>query len=154
MKGNEGISQGNKRNIYKILRQCLGLSLNEMAHKCQVSSVYYNQLETGRKTKPSERILQSIADACDIQIDTLKFFLEDHHGKSLDYEKYLLKALETLAKANQIGEYSIDKIDTMSQSRDKRDKYITENEIEDVQTEEGVETEDILLFPQEYKMQG
>ena len=148
MKGNEAINKGNNRNIFKVLRQCMGLNLNEMAHKCQVSSIYYNQLETGRKTKPSERILQSIADACDIQIDTLKFFLEEHHGKSLDYEKYLLKALETLAKANQIGEYSLDKIDTMSRSEDKVDKYITENEIE------GVQTEDILLYPQEYKMQG
>ena len=153
MKGTGAINQGNNRNIFKVLRQCLGLSLNEMADKCQVSSVYYNQLETGRKTKPSDKILQSIANACDIQIDTLKFFLEDHHGKSLDYEKYLLRALETLAKANQIGEYSIGKIDTMSLSRDERKKYVTENRIE-VETEKGVETEDILLYPQEYKIQG
>lgn len=79
----------------------MGLSLNEMAQKSNMSSIYYSELEKGIKAKPSDAILKKIADACGIKLDTLKFFLEDNQGKSLDYERCLLESLERLAEAKR-----------------------------------------------------
>ena len=36
-------------NIFRILRTCMGLSLKEMAKKCEVSAVYLGELELGKK---------------------------------------------------------------------------------------------------------
>lgn len=90
-----------KSNIFKILRLCMGLSLNDMAEKCGVSAVYLNELERGKKLKPSDHILSKIASACGIKIDTLRFFLEDCQGEALDYQKYLLQSLEHYAQTKQ-----------------------------------------------------
>ena len=91
------------RNIFKVLRQCLGMSLKDMAERSHLSSVYYNELEKGIKKRPSDVTLEKIASACGIQLETLKFFVEDHQGKSLDYERCLMESLERLAKAQQIA---------------------------------------------------
>lgn len=85
-------------NIFKVLRLCMGLNLNDMAQKCGVSAVYLNELERGIKQKPSDQILGKIADACGIKIDTLKFFLEEHPDKTIEYQKYLLQSLENYAQ--------------------------------------------------------
>lgn len=90
-----------KSNIFKILRLCMGLSLNDMAEKCGVSAVYLNELERGKKLKPSDNILGKIASACGIKIDTLRFFIEDCQGEALDYQKYLLQSLEHYAQTKQ-----------------------------------------------------
>lgn len=52
-----------RNNIFRILRLCMGLNLNDMAEKCGVSAVYLNELERGKKLKPSEQILEKIASA-------------------------------------------------------------------------------------------
>lgn len=88
-------------NIFRILRLCMGLSLNDMASKCGVSAVYLNELERGIKLKPSDQILEKIAVACGIKTDTLRFFIEEHDGKELDYQKYLLQSLEKYAQSVQ-----------------------------------------------------
>lgn len=87
-----------RNNIFKILRSCMGLNLNDMAEKCGVSAVYLNELERGKKLKPSDHILEKIACACGIEIDTLRFFIEEHQGEALDYQKYLLQSLDNYAK--------------------------------------------------------
>lgn len=83
-----------RNNIFRILRLCMGLNLNDMAKKCGVSAVYLNELERGKKLKPSEQILEKIAGACGIKIDTLRFFIEEHQGEAADYQKYLLQSLD------------------------------------------------------------
>lgn len=90
-----------RNNIFRILRLCMGLNLNDMAKKCGVSAVYLNELERGKKLKPSDQILKKIADACGIKIDTLHFFLEKHQGEAADYQKYLLQSLDNYAKDMQ-----------------------------------------------------
>lgn len=87
-----------RNNIFKILRLCMGLNLNEMAEKCGVSAVYLNELERGKKQKPSNHILGLIANACGIEIDTLRFFIEEQQGEALDYQKYLIQSLNNYAK--------------------------------------------------------
>ena len=88
-------------NIFKILRLCLGLSLNDMSKRCGVSAIYLSELESGKKTKPSEDILRKIADACGIKLQTLSFFVEQQKGESLNYQKCLLESLEQLAEKMQ-----------------------------------------------------
>lgn len=88
-------------NIFRVLRLCMGLSLNDMAKKCGVSAVYLNELERGIKMKPSDQILDKIAVACGIRPATLHFFIENHDGKELDYQEYLLRSLEEYAQSVQ-----------------------------------------------------
>lgn len=96
-------------NIFRILRLCMGLNLNDMAEKCGVSAIYLNELERGIKSKPSPQILEKIAKACGIKIDTLRFFLETKSGQALDYQQHLLQSLEEYAQSNQSeGGVSVD----------------------------------------------
>lgn len=88
-----------RSNIFRILRLCMGLSLNDMAEKCGVSAVYLNELEREIKQKPSEQILKKIAGACGISVDTLHFFLETKSGQALDYQQHLLNSLEDYAQS-------------------------------------------------------
>lgn len=90
-----------RNNIFKILRLCMGLNLNDMAEKCGVSAVYLNELERGKKQKPSDQILEKIAGACGMKVDTLRFFMEEHQGEALDYQKCLLESLERYAQNMQ-----------------------------------------------------
>lgn len=90
-----------KNNIFRVLRLCLGLNLNEMAERCGLSAVYFSELELGKKTKPSEQTLQKIADACGLKIDTLRYFTESKTGESLDYQTHLLHSLESYAQSLQ-----------------------------------------------------
>ena len=88
-------------NIFRILRTCMGLSLKEMAKKCKVSAVYLGELELGKKAKPSDDIIQRIANACGINARTIHYFLEQQKGESLNYQRYLLSSLERLAEKTQ-----------------------------------------------------
>ena len=88
-----------KSNIFKVLRLCMGLSLNEMAEVCDISAVYLNELEREKKTRPSDDVLQKIADACGLKVSTLKFFIEQQQGESLNYQKHLLESLEIYAES-------------------------------------------------------
>lgn len=90
-------------NIFRILRTCMGLSLKEMAKKCEVSAVYLGELELGKKARPSNDIIQKIADACGINAKTIHYFLEQQKGESLNYQQYLLSSLERLAEKTQYG---------------------------------------------------
>lgn len=90
-----------KSNIFRVLRWCLGLNLNEMAERCGLSAVYLSELELGKKTKPSEQTLQKIADACGLRLDTLQYFTEAKTGDSLDYQAHLLHSLEHYAQSMQ-----------------------------------------------------
>lgn len=90
-----------KSNIFRVLRLCLGLNLNEMAERCGLSAVYLSELELGKKTKPSEHTLQKIADACGLRLDTLRYFTEVKTGDSLDYQTHLLRSLEYYAQSMQ-----------------------------------------------------
>lgn len=88
-------------NIFRILRTCMGLSLKEMATKCNISAVYLGELELGKKTKPSDDIIQKIAIACGIKVETIRYFIEQQSDESLNYQQYLLSALERLAEKRQ-----------------------------------------------------
>ena len=90
-----------KNNIFRVLRLCLGLNLNEMAERCGLSAIYLSELELGKKTKPSEQTLQKIADACGLKVDTLRYFTEVKTGDSLDYQTHLLQSLEYYAQSLQ-----------------------------------------------------
>ena len=79
----------------------MGLSLNEMSKKCGVSAIYLSELELGKKTKPSDDIVQKIAYACGINPKTIYFFIEQQKGESLDYQRCLLDSLEQLATKMQ-----------------------------------------------------
>ena len=87
-------------NIFRVLRSCMGISLNEMAERCGVSAVYLNELEREKKTKPSEDTLKKIADACGLKLSTLQFFIDEKQGQSLDYQLHLLSSLELYAQSN------------------------------------------------------
>ena len=91
-------------NIFKILRLCMGLSLNEMAELCNVSAVYYGQLERGVKCNPSRAFVWDVAHACGIKPETLEYFLTAKQGEALDYQKSLLESLERLALKMQQDE--------------------------------------------------
>lgn len=90
-----------KNNIFRVLRLCLGLNLNEMAKICGLSAVYLNELELGKKTNPSDSTLQKIADACGLRLDTLRYFTEEKIEDSLDYQSHLLRSLEYYAQSMQ-----------------------------------------------------
>lgn len=90
-----------KTNIFRVLRICMGLSLKDMAAKCKVSAVYLGELEMGKKIKPSDDIIQKIADACEINVQTIRYFLEQQKGESLNYQRLLLSSLERLAEKTQ-----------------------------------------------------
>ena len=92
------------QNIFKILRLCMGLSLNDMAKLCNVSAVYYGQLERGEKSNPSRVFVWDVARACGIKPETLEYFLTAKQGKALDYQKSLLESLERLAVKMQQDE--------------------------------------------------
>lgn len=85
-------------NIYKLLRQIWGLSLNALSLKSGVSSVYLNQLETGVKSNPSDEILAKIAGIYGIKVSTLKFFLSKQEDESEFYRNYVLSSLEEYAQ--------------------------------------------------------
>lgn len=89
--------KGAVMNIFKILRLCLGLSLNEMAELCNVSAVYYGQLERNVKNNPSRTFVADVAEACGIKPETLEFFITRQQGETLDYQNSLLESLERLA---------------------------------------------------------
>ena len=55
-------------NIFRILRTCMGLSLNEMSKRCGVSAIYLSELELGKKTKPSEEVIEKIATHVDLKL--------------------------------------------------------------------------------------
>ena len=84
-------------NIFRILRTCMGLSLNEMSKRCGVSAIYLSELELGKKTNPSEEVIEKIANACGLKTDTILFFIEQQKGDALDYQRCLLDSLEVLA---------------------------------------------------------
>ena len=84
-------------NIFRILRTCMGLSLNEMSKRCGVSAIYLSELELGKKTKPSEEVIEKMANACGLKTDTILFFIEQQKGDALDYQRCLLDSLEVLA---------------------------------------------------------
>ena len=88
-------------NIFRILRTCLGLSINEMAKLCGVSAIYLSELELGKKTNPSKEIIKKIADACEIKEQTINYFIEKQTGESLNYQQCLLESLERLAEKLQ-----------------------------------------------------
>lgn len=87
--------------IFKILRLCLSLSVNEMAELCNVSAVYYGQLERGIKTNPSRAVVASIAKACNMKPETIEFFITKQQDERLDYQTTLLESLERLALSIQ-----------------------------------------------------
>ncbi len=88
-------------NIFRILRTCMGLSLKDMAVKCNISAVYLAELELGKKIRPSDIVIRKIADACEINSQTIYYFLEQKKGDSLNYQRYLLSSLEQLAEKMQ-----------------------------------------------------
>ena len=86
------------RNIFRVLRQIEGLSLKDMATKCQISAVYLAELETGKKGNPSDDIINKIADGCGITPQTIRYFLTRPQG-SVDFSKHLLASLDNLVIA-------------------------------------------------------
>ena len=91
-------------NIFRVLRMCMGLSLKDMAERSNISAIYLSELELGKKTKPSDEIIQKIADACGIKAQTINYFLEQQKGESLDYQRHLLASLERLAEKTQFND--------------------------------------------------
>lgn len=94
----------NLMNIFKILRLCMGLNLNQMAELCNVSAVYYGQLERGVKCNPSRAFVSDVAKACGIKPETLEFIITKQQGETLDYQNSLLESLERLAVKMQQDE--------------------------------------------------
>lgn len=99
-----GTKRNTVMNIFKILRLCMGLSLNQMAELCNVSAVYYGQLERGVKCNPSRTFVSDVARACGIKPETLEFFITKQQGEALDYQNSLLESLERLAVKMQQDE--------------------------------------------------
>lgn len=93
-----------KRNltIFRILRLCLGLNLNELSDKTGISKIYLNELELGTKLNPSKDVIEKLSHAYGIRADTLHYFLEDKEGQSFDYQQKLLCWLERAAEKSML----------------------------------------------------
>lgn len=83
-------------SIFRIARMCMGLSLDEMAEKCNVSAIYLSELERGKKTNPSDEFINKFANGCYISSRTIKYFLE--HPKSREYyQQHFIREIERMA---------------------------------------------------------
>ena len=100
----KSISNKGNNNIFRILRMCYGLGIEDMAEKCGVSSVYYGQLERGTKENPSKKVIEQIASACGIRAKTIEYFLAQKEGAGLAYQQSLIHSLERLANQMQMEE--------------------------------------------------
>lgn len=86
----------NKDNIYRIIRNCLGLSVKEMSEICGLSAVYYSELERGIKTNPSIETINKIANACGITVNTLSTLMK---ADTELIRKHLIQSLEIMIQS-------------------------------------------------------
>ena len=82
-----------KGAVFKILRDCMGLSQREMAEKCDISKVYWSELESGKKVNPSEETLSLIAGTCGIHVEVIYALFRWDEAV---VRKYLLECLEDI----------------------------------------------------------
>ena len=84
--------------IFRILRMCMGWNLQQMAEKCKLSAIYLNELELGKKTNPSDKVIEQIAQVCGLDTDSLKFLISRQSNISNEiYRQKMIKAIEALA---------------------------------------------------------
>ena len=86
-----------KDNIFRLIRNCLGLSIKEMAKRCGISTVYYSELERGIKTNPSNETMHGIANACGIAVNSLRILMTID---TTSIRKQLINSLESIAENN------------------------------------------------------
>lgn len=85
-------------SIIRFLRQCMGMNQQEFSEMCQISAVYCHELESGKRRKPSDEIIETIAENCGIKSSTIRFFLDEQSEKSQEYKIRLIGALESIAE--------------------------------------------------------
>lgn len=79
-------------SIFKLLRNCMGFTVKQMADECQISAVYYGELERGTKKSPSPEVIQKIALTCNINTSTIYNLMQYSDIKSI--RMYLIKSLD------------------------------------------------------------
>lgn len=85
-------------NLFKLIRNCYGLTLKEMSKKCGISAEYYSELERGIKKQPSDDIFNKLASLCDVSSQTLRHI--HNNCTSEDFIKaraFLIKELINIA---------------------------------------------------------
>lgn len=84
-------------NIFKLIRNILGLNTKQMASLCRISAVYYNELERGIKRNPSRKIIENISINTGLSVDTIYRIYEDSNQQTIKAIRInLLKSLNDL----------------------------------------------------------
>lgn len=81
-------------SIYRLLRDCLGLTAGEMAARCGISAPYWSELERGAKANPSDETLGRIAAACGLHPATLGLLIG--HADPAGARRWLVSKLAVL----------------------------------------------------------
>lgn len=92
-----------KLNVFKIVRMCLGLTVTEMSQRTGASVDYLKSLETGRQANPSDKFIETFTAGVGngLKPETVKFLFAQQTGKSKEYQRYLLEALNLYAIEHQ-----------------------------------------------------
>ena len=83
-------------SIFRIIRNCMNLTLNEMADKCDVSAIYLSELERGVKTNPSDEFIQKFETATGVTARTIKYFFDNPRTREF-YRIHFMVELEKMA---------------------------------------------------------
>ncbi|MCR1960192.1 XRE family transcriptional regulator [Thomasclavelia cocleata] len=87
----------NELNIYKILRNCYGYTVNDVAERLDVTQQHVNAIERGAK-QPSDSLIKKMCDLYKIDEATLCYFLNTTNKRRYNYQQLMLKILMKICR--------------------------------------------------------
>lgn len=80
---------------YRLLRYLTGLSVNAFARRIGVSHTYWDNLESGKRTKmPPQEVRSNIAVLTGLAPTTIDYLLAEKHEASSDIYRFILRSLD------------------------------------------------------------
>lgn len=85
-------------NVYKLLRNCYGYTVVDVAEKLNITQQHLNAIERGAK-QPSEILIKKMCNLYNINETTLCYFIETKNKRRYNYQQLMLKFLKIICKS-------------------------------------------------------
>lgn len=92
-------------SAYRLLRLITGLSVNRFANRIQISSTYWNDLETGKKKNPSQEVKERVAQICGLSIKTVEYLLDEENNDCDDIYQEMIRSIDNYVKQTRLDKY-------------------------------------------------
>lgn len=93
----EDFENKNDLNVYKILRNCYGYTVSDVAKKLDVTQQHMNAIERGSK-QPSDSLIKKMCNLYKIDEATLCYFFNTTNKRKYNYQQLMLKMLTKICR--------------------------------------------------------